>query len=692
MRDEILELEQQGRLAEAEARAQAWLDAEPDAIEPRHVLGLVRIRRGAYVAALETLLPAAQRAPEDAALQVSCGRAALLAGDRGRARMAFEAARRLDPNNLDAYIGLAATALAGGDLDAAESGFRTALRADEDAVEAWLGLGQTLAGKGDQEASARCFNMALEIRPDDAAAQFSLAQTLRAQGYLDFALRAFERALELNPELAVARLQLAETLAQRGRSAAAQQAFEQLREHPRYAAAALSGMGELALTRNAVPLALTLFQQALARDVDHERAVLGLVQALERNGQAEAAQRLLRDWFGAHPESSGARAALAERLLRGNDAAGAVALWREALARSPQQASLRADLALALERTGDFASADQEAERAALGGRWPPLVLLRARAALRDSAFETARDRLKGLDEAKLNPVQRRHRQHLLGLAALGKRDWPAAAQAFLAMHADDTAALPALPDAKTLGPRLRELAALPALPMLPATLPSAPIVLVGLPGSGVHRLASLLARQSGLKVRSDYFSGSDLLARADDPRLLQPLTAAELDSLALRYARSVRRTAPAVEQVIDWLPRLDARLLPSLKRALPGVRLLLAWREPEACLLDWLAFGYQRGYPLHDVAQAQYWLQQAGAQLALGVELLPAQALEMDALLAEKPQLPPELGVFLGRDDLQLPEAWRSESRYLGLPTSVPTPTRSAWLQALQATAAPSA
>jgi tetratricopeptide (TPR) repeat protein len=663
MRDEILELEQQGRLAEAEARAQAWLDAEPDAIEPRHVLGLVRIRRGAYVAALETLLPAAQRAPEDAALQVSCGRAALLAGDRGRARMAFEAARRLDPNNLDAYIGLAATALAGGDLDAAESGFRTALRADEDAVEAWLGLGQTLAGKGDQEASARCFNMALEIRPDDAAAQFSLAQTLRAQGYLDFALRAFERALELNPELAVARLQLAETLAQRGRSAAAQQAFEQLREHPRYAAAALTGIGELALTRNAVPLALTLFQQALARDVDHERAVLGLVQALERNGQAEAAQRLLREWLGAHPESSGARAALAERLLRGNDAAGAVALWREALARSPGQASLRADLAL-----------------------------LRARAALRDSAFETARDRLKGLDEAKLNPVQRRHRQHLLGLAALGKRDWPAAQQAFLAMHADDTAALPALPDAKTLGPRLRELAALPALPTLPATLPSAPIVLVGLPGSGVHRLASLLARQSGLKVRSDYFSGSDLLARADDPRLLQPLTAAELDGLALRYARGVRRAAPAVEQVIDWLPRLDARLLPSLKRALPGVRLLLAWREPEACLLDWLAFGYQRGYPLHDVAQAQYWLQQAGAQLALGVELLPAQALEMDALLAEKPQLPPELGVFLGRDDLQLPEAWRSESRYLGLPTSVPTPTRSAWLQALQATAAPSA
>ncbi len=681
MRDEILELEQQGRLAEAEARAQAWLDAEPDAIEARHVLGLVRIRRGAYVAALETMLPALQRDPEQPALQVSCGRAALLAGDRGRARMAFEAARRLDPNNLDAHIGLAAAALAGGDLDAAESGFRTALRADENAVEAWLGLGQTLAGKGDQEASARCFNMALEIRPDDAAAQFSLAQTLRAQGYLDFALRAFERALELNPELAVARLQLAETLAQRGRSEAAVQVFEQLREHPRYAAAALAGMGELALARNAAAIAQALFQQALARDADHERALLGLVQALERNGQVEPAQRLLHDWLGAHPEATGARAALAGRLLRADDAAGAVALWREALQRNPEQPSLRADLALALERTGDFASADQEAERAALGGRWPPLVLLRARAALRDSAYETARDRLRVLDEKRLNPVQRRHRQHLLGLAALGKRDWTAAQQAFLAMHADDTAPLPELTDAKTLAPRLREVAALPELAV---ALTPAPTVLVGLPGSGVHRLANLLARQPGLKVRSDYFAGGELLARADDPRLLQPLGQAELESMARRYARGLRRAVPEGQQAIDWLPLLDARLLPALKRALPGVHLLLAWREPEACLLDWLAFGYQRGFPLRDVAQAQRWLQQAGAHLALGVELLPAQALDMDALLGAKPQIPAALGEFLRRDDLTIADAWRHEARYLGLPTSVPAPTRKAWLQAL--------
>lgn len=682
MREQILELEQQGRMAEAEAVAQAWLDAEPEAIEARHVLGLVRIRRGQFVAALETLQPALRAAPGNAALQVSYGRAALLAGDRGRARMAFEAARRIDPNQLDAHIGLAAVALAAGDLDAAETGFRTALRADEDAVEAWLGLGQTLAGKGDSEASARCFNMALEIRPDDAAAQMSLGQSLRAQGYLDFALHAFERALEINPELALARLQRAETLAQRGRVTEAAQAFEALREHPRYAAAALTGLGELTLARGAAPAAVACFQLALARDADHERALLGLAQALERSAQPDAARQRLRDWLQTHPDARGVRAALAERLLRAGDAAAAAELWRAALARDPQQPSLRADLALALERGGDFASADQEAEHAALGGRWPPLLLLRARAALRDGAYETARDRLQAMDASRLNPVQRRHRQHLLGLAALGRRDWSAARAAFLAMHADDARVLPTLPDARALVPRLRELAALPVL--APPLVTPAPIVLVGLPGSGVHRLAHLLARQRGLQVRGAYMSGAELLARPDDPRLLRPMTSSEIEALARRYARGLRRDVPPGQQMIDWIPLLDARVLPALKRALPGVRLLLAWREPEACLLDWLAFGYTPGYAPRDLDTARAWLQQAGAHLALGVELLPAQAIEMDLLLTERPLAPPELGRFLERTDLVVPPSWGDGARYLGLPTSLPVPTRQAWLQAL--------
>ncbi len=674
MREQILEMERQGRMAEAESAAQGWLEAEPASLEARHLLGLVRIRRGHYAAALEALGPALQAAPADAALQASYGRAALLAGDRGRARMAFEAVRQLDPNRIDAHIGLASVALAAGDLQAAESGFRTALRADEDAMEAWLGLGQTLAARGQTEAAMRCFNMALEIHPEDAAAQFSLAQTLRAQGYLDFALRAYECAIELDPELGLARLQRAETLAQRGREAEAAQAFVALRAHPRYGAAALAGLGELRLARDPVQ-ARGLFEQALAVDADLERAVIGLADALTRGGQPAQARQRLETWVEAHPQASAARAVLGERLLRAGEAQAAVALWRAALAQQPGEAILRADLALALERAGDFAQADTEAEHAALGGRWPPLQLLRARAALRDGACGTARDRLLALDESRLNPLQRRHRRHLLGLAALDRGEWLQAEQHFLEMHGGDDGVLPELPDLAELGPRLRAWANEPPL----ATVAPAPVLLAGLPGSGVHRLAQLLAQQSGCSVHADGFNGGALLLPADDPRLLRAWPAGELDALAHRYARQCRRAGSAGTRRIEWLPHLDARLLPLLRRALPGVRLLLAWRDPEACLLDWLAFGYAQGYPLRDPDAAWTWLQRAGAQLALAAELLPALAVDMDALLAAPPRLPPDMEAFLGAP-LRLPAAWPQEARDLGLPITLPPAQREAW------------
>ncbi len=688
MRDEILELERHGQVAEAESRAKAWLDAEPDSLDARHLLGLVRIRRGAYVLALETLQPAIQRAPEDAALQVSYGRAALLAGDRSRAIRAFEAARQVDPNRIDAYIGIAAAALANGDLDGAESGFRTALRADEDSIEAWLGLGQTLGAKGEHEASIRCFNMALEIKPDDPAAQLSLGQTLRAQGYLDFAVRAFERTLELNAQMGLARLLLAETLMQRDRSQEAAEQFQALREHPRYAAAALTGLGELALGQGRGAAAQTMFQQALAQDAHNERAVIGLARAMDRNGQGPAVPAMLADWLAHNPDAISARAALAERLLRAGDPHAAVALWEQALDRNPEQHSVRADLALAMERTGDFARADEEAERAALGGRWPPLQLMRARAALRDGAYETARDRLKSMDEARLNPLQRRHRQHLLGLASLGRQDWVSAERAFLAMHAEEPGIVPGLPDATPLAARVRELVKLP--PLDPAPIDPAPVLLVGLPGSGVHRLAQLLTQQSGLRVRSAALHGAELLARADDPRLLQPMGRPELESMARRYARSLRRDGiTAGGQVVEWLPYLDVRLLPALKRALPGIRLLLAWRAPEACLLDWLAFGYLDGWPVRDVPSARDWIRRAGDHLALAVELLSAQAIEMEPLLGTQPHVPSGLDQFLGRPSLTLPQAWLEETRYLGLPVTLSRTTREAWLRALDGLAA---
>jgi len=669
MRETILQLEKEGRLTEAEQQAAAWVAAEPDVPEARHLLALARLRLGRPAEAMRVLEPIMSGAEENPALQVSYGRAALLSGDRLRASLAFEKARRLDPNRVEAYIGLASVALYAGDLEAAESGFRTALRADEEAVEAWLGLGQTLAVKGDMAAATRCFTTALELHPEDLHAQVGMGRSLRVQGYPDFAVRAFENVLNKDPNFAYARLLLAETEMERNRTEAAEKAFSILRDHPEYGVAAQVGLAELALRHGDLSNALPWFEQALARQPAHERALLGLTECLDRLGQRGRARDTLAAWLAQHNGATGARAKLAGWLQEDGQHQAAVAMWREGVAHFPEIGSLHADLALALERSGALEEADIEAEKAALKGRWIPLTLLRSRAALRAHAFETARDRLHSLKDERLNLRQRRNQQYLLGTAEDGCGHYQQAVEAFLQAHGESSSRLPALPEIQPLLATLRELAQQPALVQARTR---APILLVGLPGSAVDRLASLLALQPGLRVRTDHLAGgADFLSRVDDHTLLRPAGEAELHIQARRYARGNERLGLGErDRLVDWLPHLDARVLPLLRRALPGSKLLLATRDPQVCLLDWLMFGYRNEYPLDNPEVAAKWLRNAHGHLRAAEELLPSLCVDMEALLQNPGSQAAALAEFLGLETLKIDTDWAAGAHQVGLPT----------------------
>lgn len=669
MRDEILELERNGRLDEAATRARAWAQAAPQDAEARHLHALALLRNGDAAAALIEADAAATLAPQAPTVQITRGRAAMASGDTARARAAFEQARALDPNLAGAHAGLASLALGAGDLAAAESGYRTALRADGDDPHALLGLGQVLALKGDLAAAGRCFGAAIELLPDEPTAQVSLGLTLLAQGHYDFAARAFENALARQPDYAYARLLLGETELLRRRFDVAVQAFDALLDHPQFAATALAGRGDVALARGAAAEARTWFERALTRDPAVERAALGRARSLNEQGFAAPACEGLAAFVEAHPAAHAARSLLAELLQGRGRVAEALALWRDGVARYPEIGSLRGDLALALERSGDFDAADSEAEHAAARGRWTPLTLLRARAALRAGACNLARDRLATLDRERLIDRQARQRFHLLGLAHDGAGRYAEALLAFREQQRIDAGPLPVLPDLAVYAETLQTLAALPDSAR-PRHAP--PVLLVGLPGAGADRLAALLADQAGVRLRRDHLDGGgDFLAAADDPRLLGALTAGELEVLARRYARGHERLgASAGTLIVDWLPHLDARVLPVLKRVLPGVRLLVAARDPAACLLDWLAFGYRRGYADDDPQRLARWLRVAQSQLDFAPRVLPTHAVDMDALLGGDDASRAALAQWLGRERLDDGPQAAAAERTLGLPT----------------------
>ena len=112
----------------------------------------------------------------------------------------------------------------------------------------------------------------------------------------------------------------------------------------------------------------------------------------------------------------------------------------------------------------------------------------------------------------------------------------------------------------------------------------------------------------------------------------------------------SARANLPPAAQVIDWIPALDARVVPAIKLALPGARLLRVARGPHDTLLNWLAFGWMRGFPLGDALVAARWLRLAHLHLDVASSQLPTLSIEADALSAE-PGAPArgQVAAFLG-------------------------------------------
>ena len=165
-----------------------------------------------------------------------------------------------------------------------------------------------------------------------------------------------------------------------------------------------------------------------------------------------------------------------------------------------------------------------------------------------------------------------------------------------------------------------------------------------------------------------------DFISAPFDSRLVQPLDQSALAVLARRYRRPLERAQVAeTTQVVDWLPVLDARVIPAIKRALPGTRLLIVAREPQDMLVDWLAFGWSQGYSMPDPLTGARWMRLAAAHLELAAKMLPVFRADPDALLTKGGSTSRrQLGEHLGLTELAWGPLARGASRGRGgLPVS---------------------
>jgi tetratricopeptide (TPR) repeat protein len=652
MLKDCIALHRQGRFDEAEQGYRAHLAAQPDDADALHLLGMLRYQRGDFAEGGRLLERAHALAPDDPGIELSLASLHFRSGNHEDARRGFHRALTLDPNLSGAHAGLGQIALMRNEREVAEQHFRIALRAGEE-PHALAGLGALLLERGDADGALRYLMRAAELAAGDAMIQLLLGRAFLAKGTIAFAETALRNALRLRPGLPQARHLLGSLLIREKRTAEAAEEYRALQDDAEFGRIARVALADIARAEGRLAEAASAYQAALAQAPTDTAVARALAWTLGQLGRTAEAVEAYDACLALEPDDDSLRTARADLLMVGGRLPEAAVAWKELLERDPANLFARSRFAITAEYLGQVGAAQAHAELVLRAREDNEMQLIRIRALLHSGDDADARAALDALAANQPTIGQHRLQQNYLGRLHDRAGEVEQAVACFAEAQRGTCRAMPPL---QVPNPALVEALAEPA----GEPWPDAPVLLLGTPGSGVERVAALLADQPGLAVLRDRAAAA---VRVDDftaPRF--PLYAGELDA-GLRAALRDRWLAPLRaagigpgRTVVDWLPRWDAHLLALVRRAMPGTRLVIVERDPRDALLNWLGFGWAAGFPCGEPLEAADWLARARHHLAFGSELDDPRRLVVaaDPLLDDPEGNGAALAAFLGLDELR--------------------------------------
>ncbi|MDA1063619.1 MAG: sulfotransferase [Proteobacteria bacterium] len=173
--NDAMQLQAEGKLAEARQLIKNVLRQHPDDINALHVMGGICMAQEAFNDAEAFLRKAVELAP-DFAIAWSVLSASLK--EQGKFEEAIEAlvqALALEPRNAGGHCSLGNTLMAWGKEESALSSFETALAIQPDLASALLGKGHVLKTMGNQDDAIRAYRASARARPDLGEIYWSLA-------------------------------------------------------------------------------------------------------------------------------------------------------------------------------------------------------------------------------------------------------------------------------------------------------------------------------------------------------------------------------------------------------------------------------------------------------------------------------------------------------------------------------------
>jgi tetratricopeptide (TPR) repeat protein/SAM-dependent methyltransferase len=198
--DEGNALEEQGRTAEAMARYDAAVQADPRCARAHLNRGNVLLAGARIDEARSAYQLATACDPHYAAAHFNLGNLNCREGEYQHALHNYQVAIGIKPDFADAFVAMAdALDRLGRTAEATES-YGRALAINPGYAEVHFNLGLREAAAGRHEQAADNLRRAIDLRPDYAAAHYALGKVLTGLGHLDAAEACLRHALTASPE------------------------------------------------------------------------------------------------------------------------------------------------------------------------------------------------------------------------------------------------------------------------------------------------------------------------------------------------------------------------------------------------------------------------------------------------------------------------------------------------------------
>ena len=198
--DEGNALEEQGRTAEAMARYDAAVQADPQCARAHLNRGNVLLAGGQVDEARTAYQIAIACDPHYAAAHFNLGNLNSRAGENERALHNYQAAIGIKPDFANAFVARGNVLDTLGRTSEAIESYERALAIDPDYAEVYFNLGMLATSAGRYEQAADSLRRAIDLRSDYAAAHFALGNLLTHLGHLGEAEASLRRALSITPE------------------------------------------------------------------------------------------------------------------------------------------------------------------------------------------------------------------------------------------------------------------------------------------------------------------------------------------------------------------------------------------------------------------------------------------------------------------------------------------------------------